>query len=456
VLFAPLRPSTFRNQADFFMQNFSWLTVLYHLLLLGQIGAQDLSNWPQWRGRDADGLAPEAKPPINWSATENVRWKTAIPGKGHSTPIVWADRVFVTTAIAVGEKLPPKMSGRPGEHNNSPVDSAYEFVLLALDRSSGHIIWQHSLHREIPIEAGHVTASLASASPVTDGTYVIANFGPQGLYCLDFAGNLLWKRNLGAMHTKHGHGMGSSPALSGELLIVNWDHEEGSFVTALDKKTGEVRWRNDRIEDTSWSSPLVIQQPSGPQVVICSTNYVRGYDRDTGQEIWSCEGMSSNVVTTPVYSNGALYVGSSYEKKVIMAIDVGGAQGDISSTPRIKWTRNRGTPYVPSMLLYGDGLYFLSHYQNVLTRVTAATGKDSPGAVRIEGLTDIYSSPVGANGFIFVTDLEGTTAVLTHSEIPRMVAINRLDEPVAASLALVDGQIFIRGQSHLYCIEQEQ
>lgn len=409
--------------------------------------------WPQWRGPNGTGVSETSQPPIHWSPTENVVWKTPIPGKGHSTPVVWGNAIFVTTATPIGEKFTPKMSGRPGEHDNAAVDSTHEFSLIAIDRETGKIRWQRSLHRAIPIEAGHVTASLASASPVADAEFVFAHFGSHGLYCLDHDGNTQWKLELGTMHSKHGHGEGSSPVLFGETLIINWDHEEGSFVTALNKRTGQERWRKSRTEDTSWSSPIIIKESTGSQVIVCGTNRVRGYDLDTGSVIWECEGMSSNVVATPVYSDGMLYAGSSYEKRILMALDIRGAKGNITNTPRVKWSRTRGTPYVPSMLLYQDSLYFLSHYQNLMTRVHGPSGNDSPGVIRLGGLGNIYASPVAADNHLYVTDLDGKTAVVSHSDIPRIVALNDIGEPVSASLALVGNSILIRGESHLFCIE---
>ena len=422
-------------------------------LIVGQVAyAQDAISWPQWRGPLGTGVSPQSHPPLDWSSTENVLWKTALPGKGHSTPVVWGNSVFVTTAIPVGQKRAPKMSGRPGEHDNAAVDSEYEFAVIAIDRETGAIRWKKTMHQELPVEAGHVTASLASASPVTDGEFVFAHFGSFGLYCLDFEGNTKWKRDLGKMHSKHGHGEGSSPILHGESLVINWDHEEGSFVTSLSHRTGEELWRKSRSEDTSWSSPIVVEQITGPQVIVCGTNRVRGYDLESGRVVWECGGMSSNVVATPVYANGMLYVGSSYEKRVLMAMDIRGAEGDITDTSRVKWTRTRGTPYVPSMLLYENSLYFLSHYQNMLTRVDGPSGIDAPGVIRLGGLGNIYASPVAADGHLFVTDLDGTTAVLTHSDVPRIVSLNKIDEPVSASLAISGETLFIRGESHLYCI----
>ncbi len=415
------------------------------------------SHWNQWRGPAGTGVSHDAKPPVEWSSTQNIRWKTELPGNGHSSPVLWDDQVFVTAAIPVGPQLAPRMSGRPGEHDNLPIDSKYQFVVIAVSRRDGAILWQTIVREEVPLEAGHRTGSLASASPVTDGEFVFAHFGTHGIYCLDMQGRLVWEQDLGAMHTKHGHGHGSSPTLYGDAFVVNWDHEEGSFLAVFDKRTGKMRWRRERNEDTSWCSPIVIERKDRegiirPQIVVCGTNRVRGYDLDSGAILWECGGMSSNVVATPVYANGMLYVGSSYEKRILMAIDLEGAQGDLTDTRHVAWTRSRGTPYVPSMLLYDDVLYFVTHYQNIMTRVHAPSGQDQPGAFRLGQLGDIYASPVGANGHIYVTDLSGTTLVLSHEQPQKTIAVNRLNESVSASAAIEGDEIFLRGETHLFCI----
>ncbi len=414
--------------------------------------ADETASWPEWRGPNANGVATNAKPPIEWGNEKNIRWTTPLPGRGHSTPVVYGDRVFLTSAVPVGAKLSPRMSGRPGEHDNLAVDSKFQFVVLCVDLKTGAILWTRVVHEALPIEAGHNSASLASASPVVDSDQVYAHFGSHGLYCLDFNGKVEWKKDFGQMHSKHGHGEGASPTLSGDTLIVNWDHEEKSFLVALDKASGNELWRRDRDEDTSWSSPIVIEQGNAKQVVVCGTNRVRGYELQSGRILWQCGGMSSNIVATPVYSNGVLYVGSSYEKKILMAIDLKDAVGDITNSKHILWSRTRGTPYVPSMLLYDEALYFLTHYQNVLTKVHGPTGKEIAKPIRLGSLGNIYASPVGANGHVYVTDLSGTTEVVTHAEQPRSVAVNRLGEAVSASLAIIGNDILIRGEKNLYCI----
>lgn len=415
---------------------------------------EETGNWPQWRGPSASGASHDGDPPSEWSDSKNIRWKASVPGRGHSTPIIWQNHIFVTSAIPIGPKLDPKPSGRPGAHDNLPVDSKHEFVVMAYSRQQGELLWKKSLREAIPLEGGHYTASLASASPVTDGERVYVHFGTHGLYCLDFNGNLIWSKDLGGMHTKHGHGEGSSPSLHGKVLVINWDHEEQSFLVALDKQTGNELWRKNRDEVTSWSTPLILEQDGLTQVIVCGTNRVRSYDLLNGNIIWECGGLSANIVASPVSSEGILYVGSSYEKRMLMAIRLSGARGDITDTDHVLWTRTRGTPYVPSPLLVNGALFFLAHYQNVLTRLDAATGEDAPGAMRLGPLGDVYASPVSAAERVYITDLDGVTLVISNDPVPRLISVNALNEKVSASAALVGSEMFIRGEKHLFCIAE--
>ncbi|HEX5102706.1 MAG TPA: PQQ-binding-like beta-propeller repeat protein [Pirellulaceae bacterium] len=434
-------------------------------------------NWPAWRGPLATGEAPLADPPIEWDSDgTNIRWKAAIPGRGHSTPIVWGNRIFLTTAVPVGEALPPRPSTAPGNHDNLPVTHRQKFVALALNRIDGKIVWQKSLREALPVEQGHRTGSLASSSPVTDGEHLIVSFGSFGVYCLDFDGNLIWKKDFGRMDTLHGHGEGASPVLHGNTVVVNWDHEGESFVAALDKRTGKLIWRADRDEVTSWATPIVVTQTrrasegttvtrsvseeatstrsvsEDAQLIVPGTARIRGYDLTTGKVLWECGGLSSNIVASPVHADGMLFAGSSYDKRALLAIRLEGAAGDITGTDHVVWSRFRGTPYVPSPLLVDGGLYFLTHYQPIITRLDAPTGEDKPGAIRLEGLGNIYASPVSAGGRVYITDLDGTTLVMTTGEIPRALALNPLGEAVSASAALAGNELFLRGEKHLYCI----
>lgn len=413
-------------------------------------------DWPQWRGPLGTGVAPNADPPVEWNEAEkkNVRWKVELPGLGHSTPVVWGDRLLLTAAIPYGDPLPPRPSRAPGNHDNLPVTHRQRFVALAIDRSDGHILWQRKLHEALPQEQGHRTASLASHSPVTDGERFFAFFGSFGLYCLDLEGKVLWQKDLGAMQSLHGHGEGASPALHGDTLIVNCDHEGQSFVVALDKRTGDERWKVARDEVTSWATPIIVEHAGKHQVVISGTNRVRGYDLANGKILWECGGLSSNIVASPVYGDGVVYVGSSYDKRALLAIRLDGAKGDITGSDRVLWSRSRGTPYVPSPLLYGNVLYFLTHYQGILNRVDARTGVDRPGPLRLADVNEVYSSPVGAADRVYVTDRSGLTLVISHSEKPQLLSRNQLDDTFNASAAIAGRELFMRGERALYCLAE--
>lgn len=436
-----------------------WLAVAILCLgpgALAQGGDDVVHQWAQWRGPLMTGVAPHGDPPVEWNAEgKNVRWKTAIPGRGHATPIVWGDRVFLTAALPVGNELPPRPSRAEGNHDNLPVTRRQQFLALGLDRATGKILWQQRLREELPHEQGHYTGSLASNSPSTDGQRLFAFFGSFGLFALDFDGRVIWKKDYGPMQSLHGHGEGSSPAVRDQTLIVNWDHEGKSFIVALDTKTGQERWKLERNEVTSWASPIIIDHDGRPQVIASGTSRVRGYDLTTGKVLWECGGLSSNIVASPVSEAGMVFAGSSYDKRALLAIRLNGAAGDITGSTNVAWSRTRGTPYVPSPLLYDGGLYYLTHYQGILTRVDAVSGENRPGAFRLNGVENIYASPVAAAGRVYVTDLEGKTIVITAGETPRALAVNHLGEPVSASAAIAGKQLFLRGDKHLYCLEAE-
>ncbi len=427
-------------------------------ILLGTVGtAQEKAQkyWPQWRGPAGTGSAEEANPPFQWSEIKNIRWRVEIPGRGHSTPIIWKDQVFLTTAIPTGTKLPPRYSGAPGAHDNLPVTQKQRYVILSINREDGKTRWEKTLQEALPHEGGHNTASLASQSPVTDGQHVFAFFGSRGVYCLDMEGTLVWKMNLGIMKSKHGHGEGSSPVLHGDTLVINWDHEGDSFVLALDKNTGKERWRIRRDEVTSWATPIVVEHAGSPQLVVSGTSRIRSYDLATGRVIWECGGLSANIVCSPVAGHGMVFVGSSYEKQVMMAIELEGASGDITDSDKVRWSRIRGTPYVPSSLLYKESIYFLRHYQGILTRIEAKSGEEKQGPFRLGGIRNVYASPVAAANRIYITDLDGMTMVLSHEQQPRVLSMNQLNDSFSASAAIVEKEIYLRGLKRLYCIAED-
>ena len=412
-------------------------------------------SWPQWRGPLGTGEAPEGKPPVEWSEGKNVRWKVEVPGRGQSSPIVWSDLVIVTTAVPKGggaaSAPTPAASGPPILKPDAP----QEFVVLALGRADGKVRWRRVVRELLPHEGTHMDGSYASGSALTDGERIYAFFGSRGLYALDFTGRILWEKDLGTMSTRNGFGEGTSPALFGNVLVVNWDHEGKDFVVAIDTKAGKELWRNtDRDEPTSWATPLVVQSEGKAQVVVNATNRVRSYDLESGKQIWETGGMTANVIPSPVSANGIVYVTSGFRGSAALAIRLAGAKGDITGTPAIAWSYDRDTPYVPSPLLYKDGLYFLKSNSAVLTRMDAATGKPSY-TERLEGLSNVYSSPVAASGRVYVTSREGVTAVLEAGPQVKVLARNTLADGIDASPAIADGEIYIRSYHHLYRISND-
>jgi outer membrane protein assembly factor BamB len=435
---------------------FSLALALASSALLGQ-QPDGSRGWLSWRGPSATGVAPTADPPITWSETKNVRFKTKLPGLGYGSPIVSGDLVFLTAAVAVGPELPPVPDDAPGAHDNAPVTRGHEFVVLAISRDEGEVVWQTKVHEQVPHAGYHKSSALASASVVTDGELVYAYFGSYGLYCLGRDGQVQWQKDLGDMLIKHGHGEGCSPVLYGDLVVVNWDHEGQSFLVALNKRTGEEVWRVDRDEVTSWATPIVVEVGGVAQLVVSGTKKMRAYDLESGELIWWCVGLSNNVVASPVSADGMLYAGSSYVRKRMLAVRLAGAKGDLTKTDHIVWRKQVRTPYVPSPLLYGEWLYYLNHYQGFLSRVHAKSGAEPDRALRLPGMREIYSSPVGAAGRIYITDREGATVVLSHTgKTPTLLAHNRLDDSFNATAALVGDQLYLRGLRYLYCLQEER
>jgi outer membrane protein assembly factor BamB len=419
--------------------------------VLGQV-VDPLAQWGQWRGPLATGVALKAKPPLEWSEMKNIRWKTKLPGLGHSSPVIWGNLVFVTTADLTGAKKPFTGVMPDGAHSNMNPLFDHQFAVIALDRKTGSVTWRRTVATRQPHESTHESATWASNSPVTDGEHVIAFFGSNGLYCLDTGGRLVWEKDFGDMRVKHGHGEGASPVLHGDTVVVNWDHEGASFIVALAKRTGEELWRSSRDEVTSWATPIVVTHNGQAQVVVSGTKRVRGYDLNTGAVIWEAGGLPGNIVASPVGVDGMVFAAGSYEKQTLLAIRLTGAKGELTGTQQIAWQKNRSTPYVPSPLLYDGWLYYLRHYQGVLSRVNAKTGDEPSGPFRLGSVFNIYSSPVAAAGRIYVTDRNGKTLVMSNDAEPKALTLNKLDDRFSASAALVGDAIFLRGEKFLYCI----
>lgn len=458
------------------------LPALAGLLFLPHAGRANtpagLHHWPQWRGPLATGVAPTADPPLSWSETRNVKWKFAIPGRGTSTPIIWENRVFILTAVptpqpaegaaagpAENPAAPGTAAGNPRTQRGGGPDGAarseqptepHAFKVLALDRHTGRLLWERTARVEVPHEGHHRDHGYASFSPVTDGEWLFAWFGSRGLYAYDLDGNLKWEKDLGDMQTRNSFGEGSSPALHGDVLVVQWDHEGEDFIVALDKRTGRELWRRERDEPTTWSTPLVVVHAGRTQVVANATRRIRSYDLHTGELLWECGGMTQNVIPSPVSDGERVYALSGFRGAALLAIRLG-FRGDLSQLPEaIAWRHGRNTPYVPSPLLYEGRLYFYSGNNAMLSVFEAAGGKPLVEAERLGGLSGVYASPLGAAGRVYLVGRDGNTLVIRHGDRLEVLSTNRLDDRFDASPAAVGRELYLRGHRHLYCLAETE
>jgi outer membrane protein assembly factor BamB len=440
-------------------------------------------NWPQWRGPLCNGVAPDAHPPIEWNEDKNVKWKISVPGSGSSTPIIWGDQIFIHTAIPTGRKMeppaeppadasadnkdakdgtstPPAPSGPPGGKggkgmfNIEKPNEFYQFVLLSIDRKTGQENWRKVVAEVVPHEGHHPDHGYASYSPVTDGTCIISYWGSRGLHCYDMQGNLKWEKDLGKMHTVFFFGEGTSPALYGNTVVVNWDHEDGSFIAAFNKTTGEELWRTQREEKTTWATPLIVPLADKTLVVAAGIPNVRAYDLATGKQVWQCGGLKPNAIPSPVTANGIVYAMTGFMGNALLAIKAD-SSGDLTDTDSIVWKFDKDTPYVPSPLLYDNRLYCYKSNKAILSCFDATNGNRLFGPERLEGIEDAYASPVGADGHIYLVGRNGTTIVINNSDKLEIVSTNKLDEGIDASPAIAGTEIFLRGKEHLFCISQK-
>ena len=429
-------------------------------------------HWPEWRGPYRNGMA-RGDAPTTWSDTKNIKWKTEIPGRGFSTPVIWGDRVFLTTAVQTGTAPEPTPTPTPtpspvgtasgqspneGRRRGGPGGGAgglieHKFLLLCLDRKTGKVIWQKTARVATPHEGYHRTyGSFASSSPITDGKYLYASFGSRGIFCYDLNGKLIWEKDLGVqMRMRLQFGEGAAPALDKDRIYLTYDHEGGSFFVALDKRSGKEVWRAERDEPSSWSTPLVIEHAGRRQVIVSATKKVRSYDVNTGKLIWECEGLGSNVIPAPVYHNGVVFVMSGHRDPKLMAIRLG-KEGDLSGTDAVLWSHTRGISYTLSPVLYEGKLYVVTDSGQV-SSFNVTTGEAYYHQTRLPRAYNFKASPVGANGKLYLASEEGDVIILKLGEKFEVIATNTLeDQMFIASPVIADGQLFLRSQNWLYCI----
>ncbi len=405
--------------------------------------------WPQWRGPHATGVSKTADPPIEWSETKNVRWKTEIPGRGSASPVVWGDKVFVLSAVPVGVDLAASHQPRGGVRPAVP----HKFVVMAIDRKTGKVAWEKTARESMPHEGAHQQfGTYASSSAITDGERVYAFFDSFGLYAYDMNGKLLWEKDLGDKKMRNEFGEGQTPVLHGNTIVVQWDHQGPSFITALDKMTGKELWRTDRQEIDSWGTPLVVEHNGKAQVIASAMNKVTSYDLATGQVVWQGPGLTMNPIPSTVHENGMVYAVSGFRGNKLHAIQLDEAKGDLSTTSAIKWSLNADTPYVPSPLLYDGVIYLLKGNTGILSAFDAKTGKPHYQLQRLEGVPNVFASPVGAKGRIYIPGQQGATIVIKAGPTYEVLATNTLEDGFDASPALVENELYLRGAKFLYSI----
>jgi outer membrane protein assembly factor BamB len=429
------------------MKTQNLLRLILLLTIVGNVHAADSSDtWPQWRGPMLNGTSATAEPPIEWSETKNVKWKVAVPGSGMSTPIVWNEKVFLLTAVPMGQPASDKAGSQP----------VHKFIVLCHDRATGKQVWERVVREEAPHEGHHKDHGFASGSPVTDGSVLVAYFGSRGLHCLDMSGVVKWSKDLGKMKTRGVFGEGASPAMRGDVVVaVRDDETEDDCIVAFDKNSGTELWRVKREETTGWTTPLIVEHKGTVQVIVNAANRVRSYNLKDGKEIWQCGGQTQNPIPTPVASQDTVFVTSGFRGSAALAIALG-RTGDLTGSDAILWSHSKNTPYVPSPLLTGDYLYLIGGNNPVLTCLDAKTGNAHFEGQRFEGLSGVYASPVSAADRVYVLGRNGTCLVLRKGPKPEVLATNSIGEKTDASIALVGKQIFIRGHQSLFCIEERR
>ncbi|MGH9338900.1 MAG: PQQ-binding-like beta-propeller repeat protein [Acidobacteriota bacterium] len=421
------------------------------LFLPALFGADD--DWSRWRGPNDDGMA-RGEAPLEWSVSRNTAWRAAIPGRGHSSPVIWGDKIFLTTAVPVGDAAQPAQSqqGRRGPGGGAGAGIEHRFIVLCLDRNSGEVLWERVATVATPHEGYHRRyGSFASNTPVTNGKHVYAFFGSRGLYCYDLAGQLVWEKQFPPMRMHLQFGEGVATVLDGDSLYLKFDSQEESYLLALDKTRGKEIWRVARDEGSSWSPPLVVTHNGRKELVVSASNKIRSYDAATGQLIWECAGLGSNVIPAPVSNGSLVYVMSGHRSPNLLAIRLG-RQGDLTGSDAVAWTNSRGNSYTPSPVLHDNRLYFLTD-SGMLSCLNALTGEPYYLQQRLPGPSNFKASPVGAGGKLYLASEEGNVIVVRMGEEYEVLAVNKFaDEMFIATPAIVQGSLYLRGRNSLYCV----
>jgi outer membrane protein assembly factor BamB len=469
------------------------------LIVAGLAAGARAADWPQFRGPNGSATSTEKQLPTEWSKEKNVAWKAQLPGYGWSCPIVWGDKVFVTTAVSDKQKKPSGGFGPGGGgfggggggfgpggggFGGRPPDAVYKWEVYCLNADDGKVIWKQTAAEQKPTIAVNPSNGYATETPVTDGERVYAYFGMNGVFCYDFEGQQVWKADLGSYRIMHG--TASSPVLDGDRLIIQCDNDEKSLLVALDKKTGKELWKTPRTERTGWSTPLIWKNKERTEIVCLGSPKVRSYDPATGKQLWELGGMSGQCQATPVADDEMLYVGTGGGLggmggpggggfggrpggpaggmggggKPLIAVKAG-ATGDITlkdgakSSDNVAWSLPQAGPSTASPLLYEGLLYVLEQRGGILCCYDAKTGKQVYRE-RLSGARGFTSSPWAYEGKVFCLDDDGQTIVVKAGPEFKQLGENKLDEMCWSSPAVAGSALYLRTVDRLYCIKNKQ
>jgi outer membrane protein assembly factor BamB len=439
----------------------------FHLILILSLGLSlgvvaNAQNWPSFRGEFARGVTDGQDLPLVWDVESgrNVRWKTAIPGMGHSSPIVWGDRVFVTAAVS--PELPPLVLGDEGGIDLAQEGAVHSWRLYSLDKRTGRILWFREAFSGKPRAARHVKASQANATPVTDGKSVVGIFGSQGLAVFDFDGNLKWKVDLGVLDpglfgdksSQWGHA--SSPILYRGLVFVQVDRHNESYLAAFNLETGEKAWSVARDEKPVWATPTLHESPERAELIVVGGDYDRGYDPVTGSELWRFARDYEVKTPTPFVAGNLVVLAGGYRGQPLYALRVG-AVGDISASREqgrgefLAWTSEPGGPYTSTPLAYGELLYFVRN-----TGILTVLSLESGDRIYRQRMESAYSaSPVASDGRIYLIGEEGVISIVQAGREFKLLGSNDMGEPCMATPAISEGTLFLRTRSSLYALAEE-
>ena len=423
------------------------------ILTLAATAASSAENWPQWRGPGGLGISKEKQLPTEWAPDKNVLWKTELPGAGHSSPVVWGDRIFLTSVIE-GEKLPGvkppphTLGGQPFIHPESVAsDLKHTFKVFAVDAKTGKIVWEHTPYDGPVYDARHRRSSFAAPTAATDGKMVFAYFGPEGLYAYDFSGKLLWQAVEKFAHL--GLGVGTSPVLHGNLVIIQRDEDNGehSALIAYDKTTGKEAWRQKRAVTLSWGTPVIVSAGGRTELITNGSEFIIAYDPATGKELWQAKGVESNAIHTPLVGKGLVIVTAGYPVKRVIAL----RPGDVAADKRVAWEYAKGTGYTVSNIIAGAYLYLLTD-NGIVTCIDVATGEVKYEGGRPPKPARFVSSPVAFSGHVALTSEEGDTYMVKEGTAFEISRTNSIGEFTWSSPAIANGRIYIRGAKHLFAI----